>query len=225
MRPPLPGEAPDWRPLLTTDLDCELETVCEEEGEVLETSGDDLEVVTAIISYRDRVRMTRTVTEIISSIVVLELCQKHNCSPFVHEGMVVSIAEGEVIERVVLLADRVLDVGAGGAVVPGEGDHGPAVVKVGGEDKVVGGQMTDDCSHLWLPVLEVDVQGTQRGPVREASVEVFVVCVGPRLPTRAVRVQRGKEVELAPVEEGSDLLVKLVLLTQGPGQFCQSQIY
>ena len=40
--------------------------------------------------------------------------------------MVVSVAEGEVIERVVLLTDRVLSVGAGGAVVPGEGDHGPA---------------------------------------------------------------------------------------------------
>ena len=161
MRPPLPGQAPGWRPLLTTDLDCELETVCEEEGEVLETSGDNLEVVTAIIPYRDRVWMTRTVTEMISLIVVLTIYPKHHSSPFVHEGMVVSVAEGEVIERIVLITDRVLRVGAGGAVVPGECDHGPAVVEVGGEDKVIGGKMTDDCGHLWLPFLEDEVPGPQ----------------------------------------------------------------
>ena len=153
MRPPLPGQAPGRRPLLTTDLDCELETVCEEEGEVLETSGDNLEVVTAIIPYRDRVWMTRTVTEMISLIVVLTIYPKHHSSdssPFVHEGMVVSVAEGEVIEGVILLTHRVLGVSAGGAVVPGEGDHGPAVVEVHREDKVVAQQVSHDSLHLRL---------------------------------------------------------------------------
>ena len=132
--------------------------------------------------------------------------------------MVVSVAEGEVIESVILLADCVLGVSAGGAVVPGEGHHGPAVMEVGGEDKIIGGQVTDDCSHLRLPVLEDNVSVTQRGPVREAPVEVLVVGVCPCLPTRAVRVQRREEVDLALVKEGRDLLVKLVLLTQSPDE-------
>ena len=132
--------------------------------------------------------------------------------------MVVSVAEGEVIESVILLADCVLGVSAGGAVVPGEGHHGPAVMEIGGEDKIIGGQVTDDCSHLRLPVLEDDVSVTKRRPVREAPVEVLVVGVCPCLPTRAVRVQRREEVDLALVKEGRDLLVKLVLLTQSPDE-------
>ena len=74
VRPPLATEAPGRRPLLTTDLHCELETVCVEVSEVLETSRDYLEVVAAIISDCDWVRMTRTVAEMISSMVVLKLC-------------------------------------------------------------------------------------------------------------------------------------------------------
>ena len=62
------SEAPRWRLLLTTDLDSELETVCEEVGEVLEAPGHYLEIVTPIIPDRDRVRMTRTVSEMSSVI-------------------------------------------------------------------------------------------------------------------------------------------------------------
>ena len=128
--------------------------------------------------------------------------------------MVVSVGEREVIEGVVLLTHRVLGVRAGRAVVPGEGHHAPPVVEVGREDEVVGGQVADDGGHLRLPVLQEDVS-TQRGPVWEASIEVPVVCVGPRLVNSTVRIERGNEVDLAFVEKGCDLLVKLVLLTQG----------
>ena len=71
------------------------------------------------------------------------------------------VAEGEVIEGVILLTHRVLGVRAGGAVVPGEGHQGPAVMEVDREDKIIRGQVTDNCGHLRLPVLEDDVSVTQ----------------------------------------------------------------
>ena len=57
--------------------------------------------------------------------------------PGVHEGMVVSVVEGEVVEGGILGTHGVGGVRAGRAVVPGEGHHGPAVVEVGGENEAV----------------------------------------------------------------------------------------
>ena len=64
--------------------------------------------------------------------------------------MIVSVLESEVIEGGVLRADGVEVVSAGGAVVPGKGDHGPAVMEVQGEDKVVAQQVSHDSLHLRL---------------------------------------------------------------------------
>ena len=70
--------------------------------------------------------------------------------PFVHEGMIISVSEGEVIEGGILRTDGVDVVGAGGAVVPGEGHHGPAVMEVDRENKVITRQMLHHCGHLRL---------------------------------------------------------------------------
>ena len=102
--------------------------------------------------------------------------------------MIVGVLEGEVVEGGVLGADGVGVVGAGGAVVPGEGDHGPAVVEVDGEDKVVARQVPHHRRHLRLRRLRRQLLA-QRTPVGKTSVEILVVCVGSGFVNTSIRVQ------------------------------------
>ena len=120
--------------------------------------------------------------------------------PGVHEGMVVSVVKGEVVEGGVLGTHGVGGVRAGGAVVPGEGHHGPAVVEVGGENEAVVvtllsilrvtistiycppcpllvlGEVPDDGGHLGLRglALQLPEAAAELRPVGEAAVEVLV---------------------------------------------------
>ena len=77
---------------------------------------------------------------------------------------------------------------AGGAVVPGEGDHGPAVVEVDGEDKVVARQVPHHRRHLRLRRLRRQLLA-QRTPVGKTSVEILVVGVGSGFVNTSIRVQ------------------------------------
>ena len=96
-------------------------------------------------------------------------------SPAVHEGVVVSVGERQLVEDLVLAADSVGLLGAAGAVVPGEGDRGPAVVVIHREDEPVLHDVTDHGSHLGLPDLPLLQPQLlpQLGPVGETSVEVL----------------------------------------------------
>ena len=54
-----------------------------------------------------------------------------------HEAVVVGVGLGHGIEHRVLGGHRVGGGRAGGRVVPGEDDHGPAVMETGGHQEVV----------------------------------------------------------------------------------------
>ena len=92
----------------------------------------------------------------------------------VHEGVVVSVCESEVVEYLVLGADGIVSLCTAGTVVPGECHGAPAVVEVDRQHELVLHHVADDGGHLRLAVLQLQLLA-QVGPVRETSVEVLLV--------------------------------------------------
>ena len=58
-------------------------------------------------------------------------------SPCVHEAVVVGVGLSHGIEHWVLGGHRVGGGRAGGRVIPGEDNHGPAIMETGGHQEVV----------------------------------------------------------------------------------------
>ena len=87
--------------------------------------------------------------------------------------MTVGVGERQIIIHRVLRADRVKRLCAGGAVVPGEGEHRPAVMEVNRENEVVPMDPVHHGGHLRLPVLHREL-GAEVAPVRKPTVQVLV---------------------------------------------------
>ena len=150
--------------------------------------------------------------------------------------MTVGVGERQIIIHRVLRADRVKRLCAGGAVVPGEGEHRPAVMEVNRENEVVPMDPVHHGGHLRLPVLHREL-GAEVAPVRKPTVQVLVpytstwyckyqktwsgkphnhnvaaVCLVIRIVPRpgdpAVRVEGRRQVDLHCAQQLGDLWAK-----------------
>ena len=110
-----------------------------------------------------------------------------------------------------------------GTVVPGIVDHHPPVVEADAEDEGIVEDPPDDRLHLPLPALQQLSSGpTQIQKAREASVEILVVDVMSRLQSFAVRVDRGKEVNVRVVYQAPDPRICLIILSEVSGNISTS---
>ena len=136
-----------------SNLHCELQTASKHVVVVLHAALHHLQLLVPVVAEWEGLRVTGAV-------------------PGVHEGVMDRVGLGQGVEDRVLGADSVVRGSAGGAVVPGEDDHGPAVVEAGGEEEVVVVAPLHHGPHLGLPALQslAVIGPAQVSPVWEPSV-------------------------------------------------------
>ena len=143
--------------------------------------------------------------------------------PCPHEGMILSVERGQVSEDIVIRANTFLSLHSVRAVIPGIVDHDAAIMETQAEDKGMVQHPVHHRLHLLLsPLGQLGPWLVQVSPAREASVEILVVDVVPRLQSFAVRVDRGKEVNVRVVYQAPDPRICLIILSEVSGNISTS---
>ena len=91
--------------------------------------------------------------------------------------------------------------------------HGPPIMKVNWENKIIVLEILNNSSNFRLQIFFVDVD-SKWGPVREASVEIFVIRVASCPVNTTIRVQWGDQMNFTLVQQLCYLFIKLILFTQ-----------
>ena len=137
--------------------------------------------------------------------------------------MILSIESGQVSEDLVIRANTFLPFHRVRAVIPGIVYHHTTIMETHAQNKGMVQHPVHHRLHLLLPPLDQLCPWLpQISPTREASVEILVVDVVPRLQSFAVRVDRGKEVNVRVVYQAPDPRICLIILSEVSGNISTS---
>ena len=112
----------------------------------------------------------------------------------------VSVQFGQVSEHVVIRTNTFLPLHCVRTVIPGIVYHDATIMETHAEDKRMVQHPVHHRLHLLLsPLDQLRSWLAQISPAREASVEILVVDVVPRLQRFTVRIDRGQKMNVSVV--------------------------